>query len=200
MYVKRKLTSIVKDTSKQSPVVLLTGPRQAGKTTFLRAIDQDRLFVTLDDLEIRSLAQRDPKTFLERFPPPVLIDEFQYAPQLLPYIKIKGDENRTKVQESGGEYWLTGSQQFSLMEGIQESLAGRVVILNLLGFSLGEQKEDLSYDGDFLRDHAESFQTDKTQRDLWERIIRGDKPELLTHPSMDTDTYYRSYTSNIHRT
>lgn len=193
MYVKRKLTNIVKETSKQSPVVLLTGPRQAGKTTFLRAIAPEKLFVTLDDLEVRSLAQKDPKTFLERFPPPVLIDEFQYAPQLLTYIKMKVDESRTKLEEAGGKYWLTGSQQFSLMKGVQESLAGRVVILNLLGFSLEEQKGDLSYDGDFLRDHARSFLTNKTQRDLWEKILRGDKPELLTHPSMDTDTYYRSY-------
>ena len=110
---------------------MLSGARQVGKTTFLRHLSEpDRTYVTLDDPLVQSLAKEDPALFMQRFPPPVLIDEIQYAPELLPHIKIAVDRDRAPDQ-----FWLTGSQQFHLMKGVSESLAGRVGIMQLFGLS-----------------------------------------------------------------
>jgi predicted AAA+ superfamily ATPase len=133
-YRPRTLETTFMEASGQMPVLLVTGPRQIGKTTFLRHLaGKERAYVTLDDPFLRELASSDPLLFLQRFPGPVLIDEIQYAPQLLPYIKIKVDQ-----AHQPGQFWLTGSQQFHLMKGVSESLAGRVGIVNLLGFSHAE--------------------------------------------------------------
>lgn len=193
MYIKRQLEEILKKASKGFPVVMVTGPRQAGKTTLMRRSDPKRLFVTLDDLEIRRLAKNDPKTFLERFPPPVLIDEFQYAPEILPYIKIRVDEKTTRLVKAGGDYWLTGSQNFSMMEGVQESLAGRVAIFNLLGLSRKEIEKDAVLAKDFISEPASSFETKKSINDIFKIILRGDKPELWVNFSLNKEIYYRSY-------
>ena len=103
-------------------MLLITGPRQVGKTTCLQlSADSDRAYVTMDDTKERVMAKSEPELFLQRYPGPILIDEIQYAPELLPYIKMAVDRGRKK-----GEFWLTGSQQFHLMAGVTESLAGRV--------------------------------------------------------------------------
>ena len=97
--------------------MLVTGPRQVGKTTLLRRLaeggDEPRRYVTLDDPLVLELAKEDPALFMQRFPSPVLIDEIQYAPELLPHIKMAED-----AQRRPGMFWLTGSQQFHLMKGI----------------------------------------------------------------------------------
>ena len=114
--------------------MLVTGPRQVGKTTLLRRLaeggDEPRRYVTLDDPLVLELAKEDPALFMQRFPSPVLIDEIQYAPELLPHIKMAED-----AQRGPGMFWLTGSQQFHLMKGISESLAGRIAIVRLSGLS-----------------------------------------------------------------
>ena len=134
MYVERTLSGPLAKASRQFPVILIPGPRQVGKTTLLRhAAGAERRYVTLDDPQARTLANDDPGLFLQRFAPPVLIDEIQYAPQLLPHIKMAVD-----TRQQPGDFWLTGSQQFHLMQGVSESLAGRVGIVNLLGFSRRE--------------------------------------------------------------
>jgi predicted AAA+ superfamily ATPase len=134
-YRARTLESAVLAASRRFPVVLVTGPRQVGKTTLLRRLrEAPRRYVTLDDPPVRSLAKEDPALFLERFPPPLIIDEIQYAPELLPLLKISVDRSLAK-----GAFWLTGSQHFHMMRGVSESLAGRVAILNLLGFSSRER-------------------------------------------------------------
>ncbi len=133
-YRERTLEKFLASASRQFPALLVVGPRQVGKTTILQHLSKPgRTYVTLDDPGLAALAREEPVLFLQRFTPPVLIDEIQYAPQLLPYIKISVDQEKKK-----GMYWLTGSQQFQLMQGISESLAGRVGIINLLGYSLKE--------------------------------------------------------------
>lgn len=135
MYVQRTLEPYVEEASRHFPVLLVVGPRQVGKTTFLQNLSEGkRTYVTLDDPTLRALAQEEPKLFLERFPTPILIDEIQYAPALLPFIKMAVDR-----EKKPGAYWLTGSQQFHLMKGVSESLAGRVAIVNLQGLSQFER-------------------------------------------------------------
>ena len=134
MYITRTLEKSIRKVTTFFPVLLVTGPRQVGKTTVLQACaDNSRNYVSLDTLEYRKLAQEDPALFLQRFRPPLLIDEIQYAPQLFPYIKAAVDE-----EKKPGMYWLTGSQQLHLMKNVSESLAGRVGILRLAGLSLAE--------------------------------------------------------------
>jgi predicted AAA+ superfamily ATPase len=134
MYHPRTLEKIFLTLSKQFPVLLVTGPRQVGKTTFLNKLAaKSRAYVSLDDPFALALAVDDPRLFFERYPPPVIIDEIQYAPGLLPYIKMMVD-----AKKRTGQFWITGSQQFALMKGVTESLAGRVGIINLLGFSMAE--------------------------------------------------------------
>ena len=135
MYYPRALQDRWLDSSRQFPVLLLTGPRQVGKTTLLRhAVEEGRRYVTLDDPILRTMANEEPALFLQRFPPPVLIDEIQYAPALLPLVKMAVDADHRP-----GAFWLTGSQQFHLMRGISETLAGRVAIVQMLGFSSRER-------------------------------------------------------------
>lgn len=146
MYRARTLETFIQTASSQFPVVLVTGARQVGKTTFLQHMSgKKRSYVTLDDPLLRKFANDDPALFLQRFPPPVLIDEIQYAPVLLPYIKIEVDRNRTPNM-----FWLTGSQQFHLMKGVSESLAGRVGVVHLLGLSRREMI-DRSYENPLFR-------------------------------------------------
>ena len=135
MYHARAIENYWQKTSAQFPVLLLTGARQVGKTTVLQHIaEKKRRYVTLDDPTVRSLANEDPALFLQRFPPPVLIDEIQYAPGLMPLIKMEVDTVRKP-----GMFWLTGSQQFQMMKNVSETLAGRIAIVNLLGFSTRER-------------------------------------------------------------
>jgi predicted AAA+ superfamily ATPase len=122
MYIQRAAEKAVKQIIETFPVVLVTGPRQVGKSTMLNHLAEDgRKIVTLDDPDVRYLAKTDPALFLQRYNAPVLIDEIQYAPELLPYIKMEVDK-----EKQNGAYWLTGSQAFHLMKNVSESLAGRV--------------------------------------------------------------------------
>jgi predicted AAA+ superfamily ATPase len=134
MYIKRAAEDVVKQISKQFGVLLITGPRQVGKTTLLQKLaEKNRKYVTLDDPDVRLLAKVDPALFMQRYTPPVIIDEIQYAPEILPYIKMSVDKSKNK-----GDFWLTGSQVFQTMKNVSESLAGRVGIVELLGLSNSE--------------------------------------------------------------
>jgi len=193
-YYSRSIEDRWLEVSDQFPVLLLTGPRQVGKTTVLEHIrEEDRTYVTLDDLAIRGLAREDPELFFQRFKPPVLIDEIQYAPQLLPSIKRIVDQNRLP-----GYFWLTGSQQFHLMKGVTESLAGRVAIVNLLGFSSRErEKRPLTLDP-FIPKPAlvEEYKRSRASSDLiemYEKIWMGSFPVLATSAIRDREIFYRSY-------
>ncbi len=195
MYKKRLIEQLVIKSFKTFPVVMLTGSRQAGKTTVLRKLAPTRRFVTLDDIETRKLATDDPKGFIDRFPPPVFIDEFQYAPELLSYIKIAVDEKRTSLVGANGDYWLSGSQNFKMMEHVCESLAGRVAILQLLGFSHSEidgSEDTFTHDPSFDVTNLK-FESKKGVDEIFKYIIRGDKPDLWTNLELDNTIYYSSY-------
>lgn len=193
MYIQRTLEFFLKQVSRQFPVLLVTGPRQVGKTTILKHLSQGiRKYVTLDNPHIAQLANEDPSLFLQRFTPPVLIDEIQYAPGLLPYIKMIVDE-----QHMPGAFWLTGSQQFQLMKNISESLAGRVGIVSLLGLSLKEQQHHPKIAEPFLpvekqlQTRAE-YSPSLSLQELYRIIWQGSFPAL--HISQfDRDLFYSSY-------
>ena len=133
-YIRRDIESKVTALSTEYACILITGPRQVGKTTMLRKLmGESRHYVTLDDLEARRLAKSDPALFLQMYDTPILIDEVQYAPELFSYIKIAIDNGAAP-----GSFWLTSSQAFRMMELAQESLAGRTAILHMSGLSQHE--------------------------------------------------------------
>ena len=136
-YISRHMEERILELSRSYSAILLTGPRQAGKTTMLQKLAEQenigRQYVTLDDLNERDMAKNDPTLFLQLHQPPVLIDEVQYAPELFTYIKIHIDEHHNP-----GDFWMTGSQIFRLMRGVQESLAGRVALLHMSPMSQRE--------------------------------------------------------------
>lgn len=192
MYIKRAIEDTVLRISTMFPVLLVTGPRQVGKTTLLQNLSTpEREYVTLDDPDVRYLAKHDPALFMQRYTPPVLIDEIQYAPELLPYIKIYVDSEKKK-----GSIWLTGSQAFHLMKDASESLAGRVGIINLLGLSDAEiyGYESIPYttEPSQLMNRIGKTQ-ERSLNEIYNRIFKGSMPELYAAPDMDWETYYRSY-------
>jgi len=194
MYIRRTLESAFLEASQHFPVILVTGARQVGKTTFLRELGEpDRSYVSLDDPRILELARTDPALFTQKYTGPVIIDEIQYAPELLPYIKMAVDADRAP-----GRFWLTGSQQFHLMKEVSESLAGRVAIMRLLGLSRREQDRMGGDSGPFmptreiLSSRLESM-TPLTLKALYTLIWRGAYPALAADPGLDRDLYYSSY-------
>ncbi len=193
-YIKRACEETICNLSEMFPILLVTGPRQVGKTTVLRRLaDKKRKYVTLDDPDIRRLAKHDPALFLQRYTPPVLIDEIQYAPELLPYIKMQVDDTHEK-----GSFWLTGSQAFQLMANVSESLAGRVGIINMLGLSnaeiYGYRNVPFSTSPQHLMARiSEPGIQNISLNDIYKRIFRGSMPEMIANRKMDWETYYRSY-------
>lgn len=194
-YIKRNLEKVVAQVTKEYPVVLVTGPRQVGKTTMLQKLMEgtDRGYVTLDDLNDRSLAKNDPELFLQLHKPPVLIDEVQYAPELFTYIKKYADKNHEP-----GAFWLTGSQVFKLMQGVQESLAGRVAVLSLTSLSQAEisgvEMKPFTIELEKLSEREK--ERDKTDaRGIFERIYRGSMPAIVSGANSNSQIFYSSYLS-----
>ncbi len=154
------------------PVLVLTGPRQTGKSTLLKTVFKDYEYISLDDPILRQLAQSDPQLFLDNYSKKCILDEIQYAPELLPYIKIQVDNNRS----NNGQFILTGSQIFNLMSGLTESLAGRAVFYELLGLSFEEIKSELPI----------------TRTKCFKHLITGFYPEPLIH-NVNAERFYASY-------
>lgn len=194
MYLPRTLENFARFAAGQFPVLLVTGARQVGKTTFLRHLSEpERTYVSLDDPLLLDLASRDPALFFQRFRPPMLIDEIQYAPELLPYIKMEVDAARQP-----GLFWLTGSQQFHLMKDVSESLAGRVAVVQLLGFSRREKIGQGATVRPFLPTPAEIVDRERIGGDLdlqelYNTIWRGSYPVIALNEDMDRDLFYSSY-------
>lgn len=196
-YISRHMESKIMELSKSYSAILLTGPRQAGKTTMLRSIAEKenigREYVSLDDLNTRDMARNDPALFLQLHKPPVLIDEVQYAPELFTYIKIHIDEHREP-----GAFWMTGSQIFRLMQGVRESLAGRVALLHMSPLSqreiIGTRCVPFSTDLDTLMNESKSIRPVATP-DMYKRIWTGSMPGIVSGQYADRNIYYSSYLS-----
>lgn len=203
-YIKRSVENKLEQLSKSFPVIMITGSRQVGKTTLLNNLQKQSKseinYVSLDNLSVRALAKEEPELFLERFKAPLIIDEFQYAPDLLSYIKIIVDEKKQehleneKVQ-SMGLYYLTGSQVFHTMKSVSESLAGRVGILELYPLS---NREIENKNEDFFLPIYESLENkEKTKRldvdKVYEKILKGSYPELYSNPNIEPRDFFESY-------
>lgn len=192
MYIDRHAESTVKNLSKMFGAVLVSGPRQVGKTTMLERLTAEYNYVTLDDPIIRQSAEETSGTFFKDNPPPVFVDEIQKAPSLFEQIKLYLDRDRKK-----GQFYMCGSQQFKMMKGVSESLAGRIGLVTLLGFSLREQM-NIPFDTSFLP--TDEYFSERrgslisvSYDDIWNRIHRGSMPELCENPDFDWQMFYGAY-------
>ena len=192
-YIKRDMEELVLSLSEEYSCILISGPRQVGKSTMLEHImTSDRNKVTLDDLNERALAKTDPEMFLAMHPAPVLIDEVQYAPELFPYIKMRIDNGAP-----AGSYWLTGSQAFKLMTLAQESLAGRVALLHLSSISQnefygsGENRPFAVSVEEIAKRSKERIPTDVNG--MFERVFKGTLPGHISGKFTNRDVFYSSY-------
>lgn len=192
MYYKRTIEPAIRKISETFPVVIVTGPRQVGKTTMLSHMaEPERKIVSLDNPTIRSFAKSDPEMFLQRYAPPVLIDEVQYAPELFDYIKVYVDR-----EKKCGDFWLTGSQTFRMMKQVTESLAGRAGVVRMLGFSnqeiQGQHYPPFRVDIDELMKRMNTVQPMNISQ-VFERIFKGSMPRLYENEQVDREQYYESY-------
>lgn len=178
-YISRKIEKKIKQYLRQFPAVILTGPRQSGKSTTLKEIFTPKYeYITLEDPSIRESFISEPKLFLEKLPRYIIFDEIQYAPELLTYLKMLIDDSR----DVKGRFLLTGSQQFQMMKNISETLAGRVGLLHLLPLSYEEIKDKVS-----PKKKVNSLKI------FIHSCLRGSYPELYRHPKYDSRAWYDSY-------
>ncbi|MBI2898447.1 MAG: ATP-binding protein [Deltaproteobacteria bacterium] len=175
MWIPRTSGAAITKIARQFPVVVLTGARQVGKTTLSRALFPKHAYVSLDLPSLAELAETSPADFLARFPPPVVIDEVQYAPAVFRHIKARVDAERHEM----GRFVLTGSQRFVLMQAVSESLAGRAAVIELETFDW----EEMARAGGSLARVEE----------LTAVLVRGGFPELWRNPEMDADAFFSSY-------
>lgn len=189
-YIIRSLEPVLERAVREFPVAVLTGPRQSGKTTLLKHLFEELFrYVSLEPPDVRAAAESDPRAFLELHSPPVIFDEIQYAPTLLPYIKERVDARRSE----SGQYLLTGSQNLLLMEQVTESLAGRAAMLRLMPLTqreaLGHSQQPFPWENGRKEPSvgAPSF------LNLWRGFLRGGYPELVADPRRDASLWHASY-------
>lgn len=188
-YVPRGLAATIRRAARTFPVVLVTGSRQAGKTTLLREeFGRGRGYVSLERPDVRERALADPVAFLEDHEPPLILDEVQHAPELLPWIKDAVDQDRRP-----GRWLLTGSQSFPLMRGVSETLAGRVAVLQLDPFSTAEVAGKPGADP-FVRAFGKGRSSTKAEPpDLADWLLRGSYPEIRLDRRVDRELWFSSY-------
>ncbi len=177
-YLKRNIEEILRQAAKQFSSLIITGPRQSGKTTLLKHLfSKSHKYVSMDNPDLRLMATKEPALFFENFSPPVIIDEIQYAPQLFSYIKIMIDNNR----KAKGQFLLTGSQIFPLMAKAGESLAGRIAVFTLLPFSFKEQFS------------GQKINNLRSIEKLKNRILVGCFPEPALTEKVNIELWFASY-------
>jgi len=190
MYIKRYIEDTILELHRTFKIIYLAGPRQVGKTTVLQHLGAQTgaQTVSLDDLRLRDLALKDPELFLDSYETPLIIDEVQYAPQLFPALKRRVDARAAK-----GQYWLTGSQQFSSLRHIQESLAGRVAILTLLGFSSAERERVPKKSTPTFLSRRERPAPRIREQNIYKGIFRGSFPHVWLPHAPSPEHFYNSY-------
>ncbi|MCL2010260.1 MAG: ATP-binding protein [Synergistaceae bacterium] len=188
MFHARTIDKVIARAGESFKVVMLVGMRQVGKTTLLKSMDE-RTCLTMDDPRTLAAAKSDPYLLFETNKPPLLIDEVQYAPELFPHVKMLVDGS-----DETGLIWMTGSQQFLLMKGVSETLAGRMAIIDLLGFSLHERQGKAHLHRPFLPSpQPAGVLTRQSAEDTYKIIWQGSFPGLITKPNADWSLFYSSY-------
>ena len=189
-YLKRSIEPVIKKAAAEFPSVVLTGPRQSGKTTLLQHVfGQSHRYVSLEPPDVSAAASEDPRGFLDLYPPPAILDEIQCAPDLLPYIKERIDADRARA----GQYLLTGSQNLLLTQQVNESLAGRAAMLRLLPLSRREARKHPYAPLPWERRADEPLRSPLPLVELWTSFLRGGYPELAAQPSRDAPLWHSSY-------
>jgi len=195
--ISRTIKESILKAINNKPVVLITGARQVGKSTLCGEIKKELgyEYVSLDNLRERETATKDPELFLSLHKAPLIIDEVQYAPKLLDAIEAIVNKVKFEGGDNKGMYVLTGSQIYSLMENVSESLAGRVSIVEMSPLSLREIRdlEELPFVIDPSINQKRSVENKIDINELYKQIVRGFYPELYDNPSLDTDIFYSDY-------
>lgn len=203
MYIKRNIEEKILEASKQFASITIYGPRQVGKSTMIEKVFPNFEYVSLDDIELRDFALRNPKEFIKYYSHPLIIDEIQKAPQLLDYIKIEIDEMKKRCLNNNVNiellYIISGSNQYELQEAITESLAGRTCIFNLFSLSYNEIKERHTSDYfnpeiEVLKEKSKLLKNCRSRREIFEDIILGGMPEYVTL-KLNRDMFFKSYIS-----
>ena len=193
MYLNRHIEKVIENSKKTYPAVLITGPRQVGKSTILSTMYFNFNRQTLDNPLLLSSIKSDPVGYLKLQEIPFIIDEVQRMPELFLSLKYMIDTNKTN-----GMYLLTGSQKYELMKGVSESLAGRISIINMLGLSQREICGD-AFDMPFIPTTEyltlRKTKVDSDVKELWKRIHKGSMPKLYDEPDLDWESYYANYVS-----
>ncbi len=195
--IPRTILSAIERSIRSKPVTLITGSRQVGKTTVCSQLVREHgyNYVSLADIAERVSAREDPAMFLRTHPTPLIIDEVQYAPALFDHIESVIDKVAFETGRNEGMYVLTGSQLFNLMEGVTQSMAGRVGIIRMLPLSLNEihGRDEPPFEVDFERNIIRSRTSTMDIRAVYETVIRGCYPELYAKPNIVTSEFYSDY-------
>jgi predicted AAA+ superfamily ATPase len=196
LYFKRHLETVLKQCVKQTKVLIVIGPRQVGKTTLLKEIlskEADYTYVSLDDDDVKKQAISDPKFFLNQFKTPLMIDEIQKAPNLFEYIKFYVDK-----KDEYGQYILTGSEAFPIMQGVKDSLSTRCLIVDMQSLSYSEITNKTNFH--FIPDKFKMIERKCdaiTPYEIFTNIIKGSMPEVNKNPLPNIYFFYKTYCQTV---